>query len=289
MHYRDGARRDMEIARAAVRTRIYHFQPHQPLKSIHGALDIEVFLLEAGEHAALDGAAPVHDQQIGVTLRCDFIVVNHPEAALHGGFEMVTNGNGVRRLGAGGKNSRAIQVVETAVEAYFDPQPTRLLQQGGVQRLRTRATFHHVKERLAASHLVAFAPSVESIASAAGQHGELRGNADFPQQVERVLLGAPILQPLEVAVETMPDFALRLVNQHAAAGLGQDDGGCEPRGSRAADLDKLSLHHAAHWLLPPLPINYSCPPQHEWLAGAAPLVDFSGSAANALWHASEQK
>jgi hypothetical protein len=87
-------------------------------------------------------------------------------------------------------------MIEPAVEAHLDPQPTRLLQQGGIQRPRARPSFHHVKKCLAANHIVALVPGIESISSAAWQHGELRGNADFPQQVEHILLCAPILQPL---------------------------------------------------------------------------------------------
>ncbi|MDZ4140804.1 MAG: hypothetical protein U1C48_02235, partial [Methylotenera sp.] len=75
------------------------------------------------------------------------------------------------------------------------------------------------------------------------QRGKLGGNAYFPQQIEYILLRAPILQPLKIAVETMPDFALRLVNQHTATGFGQGDGGSETRRSRATDLDEFSLHH----------------------------------------------
>lgn len=87
----------------------------------------------------------------------------------------------------------------------------------------------------------------------------------------------------------MPDFALHLVNQHVAAGPRQGDGGREPSRPRAADLDEISLHHAAHVLMPYLPISYLCPPQHEWLAGVVPLVYFCGSATKALWQVSEQK
>ena len=70
------------------------------------------------------------------------------------------------------------------------------------------------------------------------------------------MLRAPVFQPLKVAIETMADFAVQLVNQHAPARPGQGDGGREPRRTRAADLDELSLRHAAHLLLPYFPINY---------------------------------
>ena len=103
------------------------------------------------------------------------------------------------------------------------------------------------------------------------------------------MLCAPIFQPLEIAVETVSHFILRFVNQYPVAGLGQGDGGCEPRRPRAADLDEISLHYVAHFMLPSLPASYLCPPQHEWSAGAAPLAYFFGSATNFLWQVSEQK
>lgn len=109
-----------------------------------------MFLLEAGKHAAFDGDAAVHDQQVGIALRCKFVVENYPATVSHRGIDVLANSNGVRRLGAGGKNPRALQMVESAVETDFDPQPTRLLQQGSIQRLRTRSPFHQVKQRLAA-------------------------------------------------------------------------------------------------------------------------------------------
>ena len=262
--------RDVEVAHTTVGDGVDHVQARQSLECGHGAPHVLVLTLETGEHAALDGSAPPHDEQVRVALRCQFIVENRPEPVAERGLEVIANGDRVRRLGTGCQDSRTIHPIQPAVEPHLDTQRLRLLQERRVQCPRSGPALHHVEERPAARDLVALAPGVEDVAAAEGQGGEVPGDAQVPQPVEHVVRAAPVLQTLKVATEAMPDFALQFMHAHAAACPGQGDRSRKSRRTGAADLDEVGGHQQR--------LDDLLSARQSLLAAAARMVRLRGTA-----------
>ena len=125
------------------------------------------------------------------------------------------------------------------------------------------------------------------MAPAHRQGGEVVAYAQFLQQTEHVLFGAPVLLSLKVALEAVPHFAMDLMNQHAAARSSQGDRRRKPGRTGAADLNRLALH--APFTRRTCTGSYAICPNQERPDGAAPSTYLPGSAMNALWQIYEQK
>jgi hypothetical protein len=90
-----------------------------------------------------------------------------------------------------------------------------------------------VTKRSVATERVGFPPGIEAGAFIHRVTIEVRVDSRVPQLIEDVALVAPVLQPLQIRVETRPDRPVPLSHDDVPASAGQDDSADKPSGTGA--------------------------------------------------------
>lgn len=97
---------------------------------------------------------------------------------------MVTDGNRIGRLGAGGQDAGARQPLDATVEADVDAE--RLREQRSIQAAGVRSTLDQVKERPSASYGMRLTPGIKYRAFKTGNVLEIEVEAQMFEEIQYV-------------------------------------------------------------------------------------------------------
>ena len=142
------------VAVAAEGARVVHPQGGVGAKEFFRCGDMFGLVAKLGEHAACDRAAPVPDQQIGVTARREILSKRQPGPIGHIGLKDMSRRDYIGLSRPRGQNAGPVKILYPVAKSDFDAGGTGLCQKRAIQRARARSAADEIEQGPPPAHPV---------------------------------------------------------------------------------------------------------------------------------------